>query len=746
MAYCEVIVDIAHEKLDRVFTYRVPDALTLVPGMRVQVPFGPRKIEGYVIRLLEQTDLAAARMRDVAAALEDYPVILPHMMDLAVKLARQAHCPLCETLRLMLPPQMRGGRIKEKQQEVAVLTIDTQVSAQILASQKRAAKRVAVLAALLQAPAGEMTTKELKERVGECRDALTNLERMGFVRLEKRESLRRPYGEGDQPRVAEPMLTPAQQNVFEELEPVLNAGDGRFLLYGVTGSGKTEVFIRAVRTVLQLGRTAIVLVPEIALTPQMVDYFRRRFGEDAAVLHSRLSAGERYDEWRRIRRGDARVVIGARSAIFAPLSHLGLVIIDEEHEASYVADNIPRYDARDAARMRCEGEGATLILASATPSLRSFAMTQRGDLTLLELPERVLGRPLPQVHLVDMREELQNGNLSVFSGALVSGLRHCLEGGHQAILFINRRGHSTFVSCRSCGYVVKCPHCDVSLTYHQDGENMSCHYCGYKAPPPRLCPQCQSRYIRYFGSGTQKVEEETRRLFPDIPMLRMDNDTTRTHDAHHQILSAFRREEARILIGTQMVAKGLDFPNVTMVGVVAADGMLGLPDYRAAERTFQLITQVAGRAGRDKDPGEVFVQTYSPEHYSIVAAARQDYRAFFTEEMTRRRRQLFPPYTMLCRLLVEGDKQQSVAKTSQTLFEQMQVFFQRHALSRRALIDLKETEAPVKLLRGKHRRQVFVKLIDNAQARDALEKMTELANADWIDVSVYAQFNPGNMI
>lgn len=747
MAYCDIIVDVANEDVDHTFTYHIPDALTLVPGMRVQVPFGARKkIEGYVIRIKETTELPPARVRDVLDVMEDYPALLEHMMDLAVKLAREAHCPLCQTLRLMLPAQMRGGRIKEKTQEIAILTIDRSVSAQILASQKRAPKRVRVLECLLHAQDGQMPVAQLREQIGDCRDALFTLEKMGFVRLQREEALRRPYAADSEKIAADPMLTADQQHVLEELAPALRAGEGRFLLYGVTGSGKTEVFIRCVRTVLELGRTAIVLVPEIALTPQMVDYFRKRFGEDAAVLHSRLTAGERFDEWRRIRRGDARVVIGARSAIFAPLSDLGVIIIDEEHEQSYIADSSPRYDAREAARMRCDGEGATLILASATPSMRSFALAQRGDLTLLELPERVLGRPMPQVHLVDMREELQKGNMSVFSGPLVGALKRCIDGSHQAILFINRRGYATFVSCRSCGYVVKCPHCDVSLTYHQDGESMSCHYCGYQAPPPKICPECGSRYIRYFGSGTQKIEEEVKKMFPGVPVLRMDNDTTRTRDAHYQILSAFRRGEAKILIGTQMVAKGLDFPNVTLVGVVAADGMLGLPDYRAAERTFQLITQVAGRAGRDVNPGEVFVQTYAPEHYSITAAARQDYRAFFQEEMRRRRRQLFPPYTMLCRLLVEGEKTESVVRTSKALYAQMQAFFERHEESKRILIDLREMEAPVKLLRGKYRRQVFLKLIDRREAEDTLTKLSELAASDWIDVKVYAEINPNSMM
>lgn len=744
MGYCEVIVDIAHEKLDRVFTYRVPTGMCLVPGMRVQIPFGPRKIEGYVIRLTDTASVADTRIKDVTRPLEDYPVLLPHMMELAIRMAKENHCPLCETIRLMLPAQMRGDRIRKKTKDVVYLTIDRQIAPQIIASQIRAPKRKLILETLLEP--GKMDMAALRSSVGSCRDAVLTLEKMGFVRIAPEESLRQPYGNMPSQMDVDPTLTDDQFNILQVINPALETREGRFLLYGVTGSGKTEVYIRAVRKTLELGAAAIVLVPEIALTPQMVDWFRGRFGDMAAVLHSRLSAGQRFDEWRRIRRGDARVVIGARSAIFAPLENLGLVIVDEEHEQSYLADHSPRYDAREIAKLRCDIEGATLILASATPSMRSFALANRGDLSLLELPTRVKGRQMPEVHLVDMRKELEDGNHSIFSAPMLQGLKRCLDSGKQAILFINRRGYSTFVSCRSCGYVVKCPNCDVSLTYHQEGDQMSCHYCGYYAAPPKTCPECKSPYIRYFGSGTQKVEAETKKYFPNVPILRMDNDTTKTKDSHYQILSSFRQGRARILIGTQMIAKGLDFPNVTMVGVVAADGMLGLPDYRSAERTFQLITQVAGRAGRADDPGTVFVQTYSPDHYSIQTASKQDYRAFFEIEMKRRRQQLFPPFTMICRLLVEGDNEKSVKETSASLTRQMSIFFEQHTGAAKMLIDLRDMDPTFTLLRGKHRRQVLIKLIDRIEAQETVEKITQLANADWIDVKVFAEINPSNMM
>ena len=746
MPFCQVIVDINHTDVDHVFTYRVPAGLDVCPGMRVHVPFGPRKLEGVVVEMAADCDLPPERVKDICDTLEDYPAVLPPLLELAKEIQRTSFCTLAVALRLMFPAQMRGQRIREKQQEVAVLTVAPDVLGQVIAAQVRAPKRAKVLQALADAPDMELTTAALRETVGDCRDALNALCRMGFVKLEKRESLRRPYGEMERLSAQNPELTRQQEDVLAELLPAVETGKGEFLLYGVTGSGKTEVFIRAVRRAAQMGKTAIVLVPEIALTPQMVSWFRSRFGEDAAVLHSRLSPGERYDEWRRIRRGDVRVVIGARSAIFAPLQNVGLIIIDEEHEQSYIADNNPHYDARRLAHERCAREGAALLLASATPSMRSFAMAGRGDLRLLEMPRRVNNRPMPTVHVVDMREELKKGNRSVFSGALVNGLDRCLKSGRQAILFINRRGFSTFVSCRSCGYVVTCSQCDVSMTYHSAENVLRCHYCGQEAAVPKVCPECGSPYIKYFGVGTQRVEEEVHRLFPDVPTLRMDNDTTRTKDAHATLIERFRRGEARILVGTQMIAKGLDFPNVTMVGIVAADAMLKLPDYRSAERTFQLLTQVAGRAGRADAPGEVFLQTYDPENYAVEAASRQDYRAFFEEEMRRRRRALYPPYTLIARLLFEADDEKTAQQAAETAMRLMEAFFERRAYLKKYVIALRAMACPIKKIKGKSRWQTTLKIVDQPICQEAVGKMSEIAAAPTAGCLCVCQVNPSSMM
>ncbi len=476
------------------------------------------------------------------------------------------------------------------------------------------------------------------------------------------------------------------------------------------------------------GKGAILLVPEIALTPQMVSWFRARFGDVAAVLHSALSQGEKYDEWRRIRQGEARVVIGARSAVFAPVESLGLLIVDEEHEGTYRSGTHPCYDAREVARVRCRLQGATLVLGSATPSVETYARTLRGHNVLLEMRERVAGRPLPAVEIVDMRKELIAGNRSMFSRALRDAIEETLLAGQQVVLFHNRRGHSSFVKCRACGYTVHCPHCDVTMTYHSSDETLKCHYCGAVLPPPKTCPACGSPFIRRFGVGTQQVEEKFREEFPAARVLRMDNDTTRGKDDLVRMLTTFRRGEAQVLIGTQMVAKGHDFPGVTLVGVIMADMSLNLPDYRSEEKTFQLLTQVEGRAGRGEKPGRVVVQSYEPEHYAISMAATQDYRAFYEAEITRRRRRLYPPYAVLSRLLVTGRQESDVRAEAELLEMEIDAWFRKDAARRRQMIQVRAMEAPLSRIRDEYRHQVFVKLYAAGSA-GALEYLADLARA-----------------
>ena len=739
--YAQVIVDIASESVDRVFTYRVPEGMNIVRGMRVSVPFGPRSAEGYVLGLSDTAQLDESRIKAIRQPLEDYPALLPPLIDLAQEIARDTHCPLAEALRLMLPAQMRGGRVKIKTETAARLLIAGDDLQAALTGCKNARKRRLLLEMLSDGQPHAVA--ELKQLVKDARTGLNDLCQRGYAELIEHEILRSPYPDTLTP-TPDPALTDEQQEVLSELLRAVDCGKGAFLLHGVTGSGKSEVFIRAVRRCLQRGRGAIVLVPEIVLTPQMVTWFRARFGDVAAVLHSRLSAGERFDEWRRIRLGRARVVIGARSAVFAPVERLGLIVVDEEHEQSYQSEHFPQYDAREIAISRCKREGAALVLASATPSILTFARMERGDYTLLEMPHRVHNRPLPEVTLADMREELRLGNKGIFSQALMQRMDDCIHAGRQMMLFINRRGYAQFVNCRACGEAIRCSQCDVTMTYHETDHRLHCHWCGASIPMPDKCPSCGSLYIRACGIGTQRVEMEVKKRYPNVGVIRMDVDTTATKDAHAQLLSRFRAREAQVLIGTQMIAKGLDFPEVTLVGAVLADTSLNMPDYRAPERTFQLLTQVAGRAGRADYPGQVVIQTYMPEHYAIRAAAAQDYRAFYRMEFDRRKRDLYPPFTMMARLLCTAENAEIAQAVSSELLDKLSDFLQKNPALRRRILFMRQDDAPLKYLRGRHRAQVLIKLLEHPDSRAALEYMQELTQQGW-PCDVLLEINPASM-
>ena len=749
--YCQVIVDIVHENVARAFTYAIPEEMKVSPGQRVAVPFGSREKEGYVLALSEETEYDPLKIRAVKRTLEDYPAILPPMMELAREMAEKNHCPLAETLRLMIPAEMRGGRIRVRTEEWIDLTDEERARA-AWSAESRSRKRKAILEMLITGHPRRLA--EIRERVPDSREALNKLETAGLIIRTEQEILRRPgtslkSGSGEWHQ-----LTPEQEEALEEILPAMRNGEGRFLLHGVTGSGKTEVFLAAARKALEDGKKAIILVPEIALTPQMVSWFQARFGTEAAVIHSRLSAGERFDEWRRIRRGEARIIIGARSAVFAPAENLGLIVVDEEHETTYQSDHHPRYDAREVARSRCDREGATLILASATPSILSFAKARRGDYMLLEMPRRVQDRPMPEVQLVDMRTELETGNRSVLSRALSSALISCMQKGEQAMLLINRRGYHSFVSCRACGHVIKCPNCDVSMTCHvdemhpEDGgpTQLQCHYCGHRTPIPEKCPSCGSRYIRYFGAGTQKVEGEVRKLLPGIRTARMDIDTTGGKDGHARILEQFRSGEARILIGTQMIAKGLDFPQVTLVGVVAADMTLNLPDYRSRERTFQLLTQVAGRAGRGRQPGQVIIQTYRPEDPVLKMAARQDYRAFFEAEIQRRRTSLYPPYTILARILIESPAAADAEGAAAGLGQAVRAVLDARPEWKKKVLLISSEGPGIRMLRGLERRQILMKMLTGSETEDFCAWLAKAAEEPRAGCQICFEYNPTSMI
>ncbi|MBR1584707.1 MAG: primosomal protein N' [Clostridia bacterium] len=738
--YAEIIVDIASEQVDRVFTYRVPQGMELAPGTRVQVPFGPRMKEGFVIRLKERADFDESRIKNVAARLEAYPALLPPLMALAEEIRQKAHCPLCEALRLMIPAEMRGGRIKVKTEPYARLLIPPDRIDEAIQAQKRSKKRQLLITLLSDGQAHPL--EELRGMIRDVREPLNYLVEKEMAEVFDKEALRSPYyGRVDAP--PDPALTDEQREALSELIPALQRPEKPFLLHGVTGSGKTEVYIRLVREALKMGKGAIILVPEIVLTPQMITWFHSRFGNAMAVLHSRLSAGERFDEWRRIRLGDARIVIGARSAVFAPVENLGAIIVDEEHEQTYLSDRFPQYDAREIAASRGKREGAVVLLSSATPSVYSYAMARRGDYMLIEMPHRVLNRPLPRVHVVDMREELRLGNHGMFSNLLQQKLDDCIARGQQAMLFINRRGYASSVNCRKCGETIKCSRCDVSLTYHSFDHTLRCHYCGGIQPMPKTCPACGSPYIRPMGIGTQKVEEELNKRFPGAGVIRMDMDTTAGKNAHFELVDRFRAGQAQILLGTQMIAKGLDFPQVTLVGAVMADMTLNFPDYRAAERTFQLLVQVAGRAGRGEKPGEVVIQTYQPDHYAIAGAAAQDYRAFFTREFDRRKADLYPPFTMMARFLCEARELSVALSVAESIKNQVLKEFGDTALFRRIFF-IRADEAPINRIQDRARAHVLMKLLNHPDTDVLLARFQELAGGEY-PARVQLEINPASL-
>lgn len=569
---------------------------------------------------------------------------------------------------------------------------------------------------------GDVPLKEIMTVLGVTASTVKALADKGYIAIMDMEVYRDPYQDRNFTPSTPFKLTDEQQQVYNSIIRRINQREkGEYLIHGITGSGKTEVYLQCIQRVIEQDRQAIMLVPEIALTPQMVERFKGRFGDRVAVMHSRLSSGERYDEWRKIREGKSQVAIGARSAIFAPFSNLGLIIMDEEHETSYKQEESPKYHARDVAIHRAHQHNAVVILGSATPSLESYyaARSQANDEfmpTLLEIHGRALGSELPAVEIIDMREELKEGNRSMFSRPLHQAIEDRLEKKQQIVLLLNRRGHSTFVMCRTCGYVAECPNCDISLTYHQRSNSLRCHYCGHAEPAPQICPECGSEHIRYFGTGTQRVEEELAKLFPGIRVVRMDVDTTTQKGSHEKLLNQFRDKKADLLLGTQMVAKGLDFPDVTLVGVIAADSALHLPDFRAAEKTFQLLTQVAGRAGRHHLPGEVIVQTYNPEHYSVIHASRHDYGSFVREELKHRQTLGYPPYCRLALITFSHEKLALLVRIAENYTQMIKDQASKlgwlgslERFSNEALDVLGPVASPIPRLKNRYRFQCMIK-------------------------------------
>lgn len=650
--YADIIVDITHEKLDKIFQYRIPKEMEgrLQTGMEVLIPFGRanRETKGYVIGFSEKCNYDPEKIKEITQISQNHIAIEAKLVALAAWMKEHYGGTMIQALKTVLPIKQQE---KQKEQRSIRLLLDRREAKERLSYflSKNQTARARVVAALLDHPIlpYEYVTRQLKVTAA----VLRAMEEQRILQIEAEVVHRNPVT-AKRTKQQSFCYTEAQQAAIHTFcEEYRRGKRGTYLVYGVTGSGKTEVYMEMIEHVIAEGKQAIVLIPEIALTYQTVMRFYQRFGDRVSIINSRLSKGERYDQMLRAKRGEINVMIGPRSALFTPFERLGLIIIDEEHEGTYKSEQTPRYHARETAIARAAMEGASVVLGSATPSMEAFYKAVTGEFRLLRLPERAKQRAMAHVTVADMRKELEKGNRSIFSDALRSLMEDRLKKKEQIMLFLNRRGYAGFISCRSCGHVVKCPHCDVSLSSHRNGK-LVCHYCGYEQPMVTSCPECGSSHVGGFRAGTQQIEELLLREFPQAKVLRMDMDTTKQKDGHEKILAAFSSGEADILVGTQMIVKGHDFGNVTLAGVLAADLSLYADDYRAGERTFQLLTQAAGRAGRGEKAGEVVIQTYSPEHYSIVAAAKQDYEQFFQEEMTYRALMGYPPASQLMAVLV----------------------------------------------------------------------------------------------
>ena len=739
--YADIIIDITHEKLDKVFQYRIPSELEgiLEVGTEVIVPFGRGNKEtgGYVIGFSETADYDEDKIKFILRRAEDKRAIESKLVALAAWMKESYGGTMIQALRTVLPIK-KQEKIKKKRTVRLLLSEEEGRERLDIFLHKNQKARARVLAGLLDQPCQDY---ELTKKLHVTLSVLRAMEEQGILLIESQDALRNPlcYRRTEE---KETILTKEQEQAVSVFaQDYENGYRNTYLVYGVTGSGKTEVYMQMIRHVVESGKQAIVLIPEIALTYQTVLRFYNRFGNRVSILNSRLSQGERSDQMERVKRGEVDVMIGPRSALFTPFENLGLIVIDEEHETTYKSEQVPRYHARETAIRRAKLEGASVVLGSATPSLEAFYRCRLGEYTLLELKNRATAQSLPEVYTVDMREELKHGNRSIISDRLKEMIEDRLQKRQQIMLFLNRRGYAGFVSCRECGYVVKCPHCDVALSAHKNGK-LVCHYCGYERPSMTSCPECGSHYIGGFRAGTQQIEELVTKMFPAARVLRMDMDTTKKKDSHEKILSAFAAEEADILIGTQMIVKGHDFPQVTLVGILAADMSLYSNHYQSAERTFQLLSQACGRAGRGREKGEVVIQTYNPEHYSIQTAARQDYESFYEEEMNYRMLMGYPPAEELLAIWMTGQSEEHLKVAAGYLKE----FTER--INREGRLTVIGPAAPyVSKVNDQYRQIIYVKSEDYellVRTKDLLEQYIDM-NRGFDQLRIQFDFNPLNI-
>lgn len=746
MKYAKIAVSEVTFWVDRPYDYSVPDSMSeaLLPGMRVMVPFGRgnRKAEGVVLGVAESSEYDSPKC--ILSLLDEQPVLSEAQIKLALWMRERFFCTVYEAVKAILPAGLwftgdGKRRAADKRSEFARLEISGE-EALALAEQKGSRAKMQASVLRLLATVGVASVADLRALTGASRPSIASLAEEGVLSFEYREVFRRPDYRRAERAAGLPELTPEQRSAFDGLYALTRRGQaGAALLQGVTGSGKTVVYIHLISRVLEQGKRVIMLVPEIALTPQMLETFSSYFGEQIAVLHSSLTVAERYDEWKRVRNGSAKLVIGTRSAIFAPAENLGLIIIDEEQEDSYKSENSPRYHAKDVAIFRCAADGALLLLGSATPDVGSRYLADTGRYAYFSLPTRYNRMVLPEVRIVDMKRELRAGNGSNISSFLRQELETNLERGEQSILFLNRRGTAKLVSCVDCGFHFQCPNCSVHLTYHSANRRLMCHVCGYSVPLAVRCPDCGGE-LKFSGDGTEKVEEQLHELFPDAGVLRVDTDTVTESGGHDPLFSRFREENIPIMVGTQMVAKGLNFENVTLVGVLFADQSLYSGDYRAGERSFSLMTQVIGRSGRAERKGRAVIQTFTPENPIIRFAARQDYEAFYQRELELRRMQRCPPFTQLIALTLIGVDEYQILRACEQVRDLL-----RHSLDGSQNVDiLGPAPYPVVKAAGKYRYRLTIRGGSDVLVRGLVTRLLNYCNREreFRGISVYADRNP----
>ena len=746
----EVIIQSNVKNLNRVFDYKVPieyeeNAIELI-GARVLVPFGRMKEleEGFVVNIKEKTEY---EVKEIAKVEKKFLNELK--INLARWMARRYFCNVSECLKLMLPPgttsKVIQNRVKEKSVNfVSLLKDEDEIEFDIGTKKLKSDKQIRTLKFLLEN--GDSLVSDIEMFADSSRAVVNTLCKNGYVEIVEKKIERDPFEGKDIERTEKLKLNKEQQEAFDIIcDSMDDMLFSEFLIFGVTGSGKTEIYLQLIEKTLNENKSSILLVPEISLTPQTVNRFISRFGkENIAVLHSKLSVGERYDEWNKINEGRAKIIIGARSAIFAPAKDLGIVIIDEEHDSSYKSEMTPRYDAKEIARYIAKENNIPLVLGSATPDLDTFYRAKNEEISLLKLIKRANEKSLPEIEIIDLREELAKGNKSMISTRLYGEIENNLNNKKQTILYLNRRGYSTFIMCRNCGYIAKCKNCDINLTYHSNTNKLKCHYCGREENVLTICPECGSKQIRYFGTGTQKLELEINKIFPEATTIRMDVDTVSKKNSHEQILDKFKNENIDILIGTQMVVKGHHFPNVTLVGVIAADGSLNIDDFRANEKTFQILTQVAGRAGRGEEKGKVIIQTYNPDNFSIECAKKQDYELFYNTEIGMRKQLKYPPFCDIILMGFSSENKKEVEKIANSIH----LYLKNRVINENiGIILYKAIPSPIDRIKNKYRWRILIKCKFSEEIIDLLNDALEYSKKlKAKETRITIDLNPNNMM